>query len=325
VLGYDTVREASAVTARLGYMSQTFSLYGRLSVDENLEFFADLHRVPEPTRSERTRRLIEFARLAPHRGRAARHLSGGMQKKLALCCALIHQPELLILDEPTTGVDPVSRREFWTILYQALTQGATIVVSTPYMDEAERCTRVALLHEGRLLACDAPARLRAQLPGRMIELSVRPQRQALAILQGAMPKARPYVFGETLHLYQEEEPVSVTSLQDVLESRGMSVTQIRPVTPSLEDVFVTRLAETTPAVQPAPVAESARTGAEVAVQVEDLTMRFGNFTAVDRVSFSVRRGEVFGFLGPNGAGKTTTIRILCGLLAPTSGKGLVAG
>src|SRR3990172_2557193 len=122
VLGYDTVREA-AVNARLGYMSQTFSLYGRLSVDENLEFFADLHRVPEPTRSERTRQLLEFARLVPHRGRAARHLSGGMQKKLALCCALIHQPELLILDEPTTGVDPVSRREFWNILYQALTKG----------------------------------------------------------------------------------------------------------------------------------------------------------------------------------------------------------
>jgi ABC-2 type transport system ATP-binding protein len=325
VLGYDTVREASAVTARLGYMSQTFSLYGRLSVDENLEFFADLHRVPEPTRSDRTRRLLEFARLVPHRNRAARYLSGGMQKKLALCCALIHQPELLILDEPTTGVDPVSRREFWNILYQALAAGATIVVSTPYMDEAERCTRVALLHEGRLIACDAPASLRAQLPGRMIELSVSPQRQALAILQEALPKARPYVFGETLHLHQEEETVSVTSLQDLLVSRGVTVAQIRPVSPSLEDVFVRRLAETVPVSPPSPVAVSARTGAEIAVQVQDLTMRFGNFTAVDRVSFSVRRGEIFGFLGPNGSGKTTTIRILCGLLAPTSGKGLVAG
>ncbi|MFY9270890.1 MAG: ABC transporter ATP-binding protein, partial [Candidatus Manganitrophaceae bacterium] len=178
VLGYDTVREASAVTARLGYMSQTFSLYGRLSVDENLEFFADLHRVPEAVRRERKVRLLGFARLQAHRTRAARHLSGGMQKKLALCCALIHQPELLVLDEPTTGVDPVSRREFWSILYKALTEGTTIVVSTPYMDEAERCTRVALLHQGRLIACDAPARLRAQMPGSMIELSVRPQRQA---------------------------------------------------------------------------------------------------------------------------------------------------
>jgi len=325
VLGYDTVRESSAVTARLGYMSQAFSLYGRLSVDENLEFFADLHRVPEPIRSERTRRLLEFARLVPHRARAARHLSGGMQKKLALCCALIHQPELLILDEPTTGVDPVSRREFWTILYQALTEGATIVVSTPYMDEAERCTRVALLHESRLIACDAPARLRAQLPGRMIELSVRPQRQALAILHDAMPKARPYVFGETLHLHQDEGAESVTSLQDLLVSRGVTVAQVRPVSPSLEDVFVTRLTETAPAAPLAPVAMSAGTGMEVAVQAQDLTMRFGNFTAVDRVSFSVRRGEIFGFLGPNGSGKTTAIRILCGLLAPTAGRATVAG
>lgn len=325
VLGYDTVREASAVTARLGYMSQAFSLYGRLSVDENLEFFADLHRVPEPTRSERTRRLLEFARLVPHRGRAARHLSGGMQKKLALCCALIHQPELLILDEPTTGVDPVSRREFWNILYQALTAGATIVVSTPYMDEAERCTRVALLHEGRLIACDTPARLRAELPGRMVEINVRPQRRALAILQEALPKARPYVFGETLHFYQEAETASVTALQDLLESRGITVAQIRPITPSLEDVFVTRLADTAMVPPPEPVAALTGTGGEIAVQVEDLTMRFGAFTAVDRVTFSVRRGEIFGFLGPNGSGKTTTIRLLCGLLAPTSGKGLVAG
>ncbi|MFZ5862355.1 MAG: ATP-binding cassette domain-containing protein [Nitrospirota bacterium] len=325
VLGYDTVREAPAVTARLGYMSQTFSLYGRLSVDENLEFFADLHRVPEPTRSERTRRLLDFARLVPHRGRAARHLSGGMQKKLALCCALIHQPDLLILDEPTTGVDPVSRREFWNILYQALTAGATIVVSTPYMDEAERCTRVALLHEGRLIACDTPARLRAELPGRMLAINARPQRQALAILQETLPKARPYVFGETLHLHQEEQIMSDTSLQDLLISRGVTVAQIRPVSPSLEDVFVRRLAEAAPVSPPSPVAVSTRTGAEIAVQAQDLTIRFDSFTAVDRVSLSVRRGEIFGFLGPNGSGKTTTIRMLCGLLAPTEGRAKVAG
>ncbi len=325
VLGYDTVREAAAVTARIGYMSQTFSLYGRLSVDENLAFFADLHRVPEPTRSERTRRLLEFARLAPYRSRAARHLSGGMQKKLALCCALIHQPDLLILDEPTTGVDPVSRREFWTILYQALATGSTIVVSTPYMDEAERCTRVALLHEGRIMACDAPSRLRAQVPGRMIELTAWPQRQALAILQEALPKARPYVFGETLHLHQEEETVSVTAVQDALGSRGVKVAQVRPVAPSLEDVFVTRLAEAQPPLPSVPVGASTRIPGEVAVQAQDLTLRFGDFIAVDRVSFSVRRGEIFGFLGPNGSGKTTTIRILCGLLAPTSGRATVAG
>jgi len=182
VLGFDTVRQAAAITSRIGYMSQTFSLYGRLTVEENLDFFAELHRVPAAAIPERKAQLLGFARLEAHRDRTARDLSGGMQKKLALCCALIHQPELLLLDEPTTGVDPVSRREFWNILYRALTGGTTIVVSTPYMDEAERCTRVALLHEGRLIACDAPGRLRAEMPGGMLEIAARPQRQALSLL-----------------------------------------------------------------------------------------------------------------------------------------------
>ena len=160
VLGSDTVREAAAVNARIGYMSQAFSIYGRLTLDENLDFFASLHRVSDEAAKERKGRLLDFARLGSHRDRLARHLSGGMQKKLALCCALIHEPELLILDEPTTGVDPVSRREFWGILYRALAAGTTIVVSTPYMDEAERCTRVALLHNGCFVAFDAPGKLR---------------------------------------------------------------------------------------------------------------------------------------------------------------------
>jgi len=227
-LGYDTVREAAEVTARIGYMSQAFSLYGRLSVDENLEFFADLRRVPEPVRRERKARLLAFARLEGRGGREARRLSGGMQKKLALCCALIHQPELLILDEPTTGVDPVSRREFWNILYHALIGGTTIVVSTPYMDEAERCTRVALLHEGRLIASDAPGRLRQQAPGIMLELSARPPRRALAILGEALPQARPYLFGERIRLHLEGGDWSEASARDLIERRGATVDQIRP-------------------------------------------------------------------------------------------------
>jgi ABC-2 type transport system ATP-binding protein len=325
VLGRDTVREAAAVTSGIGYMSQAFSLYGRLTVDENLDFFAELHRVPEPEKSQRKSQLLGFARLQPHRNRIARHLSGGMQKKLALCCALIHQPRLLILDEPTTGVDPVSRREFWNILYQALADGTTIVVSTPYMDEAERCTRVALLHEGRLIACDAPGRLREQMPGTMLEIMARPQRQALAILQQALPQARPYVYGETVHLHLAGDIEEAGSLPAVLADGGVAVEQIHPVAPSLEDVFVTRLAE--PAEEPIQPAVSGPAGnqAEIAVEAVDLSLRFGAFTAVDRVSFSVRRGEIFGFLGPNGSGKTTTIRMLCGLLAPTSGRATVAG
>ncbi len=324
VLDSDTVRQAAAITSRIGYMSQTFSLYGRLTVEENLDFFAELHRVPEAAKLERKAQLLDFARLEAHRERTARYLSGGMQKKLALCCALIHQPELLLLDEPTTGVDPVSRREFWNILYRALTGGTTIVVSTPYMDEAERCTRVALLHVGRLIACDAPGHLRAEMPGGMLEIEARPQRQALAILQQALPEARPYAFGERIHLHWQREEAAV-QVRSLLEEGGAMVAQVRPVAPSLEDVFVTRLAERVEAIPAPPPAGPAENPTGPAVEAVDLSVRFGAFTAVDRVSFAVRRGEIFGFLGPNGSGKTTVIRMLCGLLAPTSGRAIVAG
>lgn len=323
VLGYDSVREAAQITARIGYMSQIFSLYGRLTVDENLEFFAALHRIPEAVRVERKARLLSFAHLEQHRDRLARFLSGGMQKKLALCCALIHAPPLLILDEPTTGVDPVSRREFWNILYQALTEGTTIVVSTPYMDEAERCTRVALLHEGRLIACDVPGRLRAGLPGKMYELVARPQRRALAALQRALPQAAPYVFGERLHLRLPEGSGDEGEWRAALAREHVQLETVRPIAPSLEDVFVALLPGA--AVAPPVAAEVAAGGTGPAIEVQDLSMRFGKFTAVDGVSFAVQRGEIFGLLGPNGSGKTTTIKMLCGLLAPSAGRATVAG
>lgn len=325
VLGHDTVREAAAVTSQIGYMSQIFSLYARLTVDENVDFFAELHRVPAAQRHKRKAQLLGFARLHAHRDRLARHLSGGMQKKLALCCALIHQPELLLLDEPTTGVDPVSRREFWDILYQALAAGTTIVVSTPYMDEAERCTRVTLMHEGRVVACDAPGRLREQMPGAMLEVKAHPQRQALTILQNALPQARPYAYGEHIHLHLKEASEDGGALQSLLERGGVTVAHTRRVMPSLEDVFVTRLAESARSYPALPASTSTASAGEIAVEARDLTVRFDSLTAVDRVSFKVRRGEIFGFLGPNGSGKTTTIRTLCGLLKPSSGQATVAG
>lgn len=323
VLGYDSVREAAQITARIGYMSQIFSLYGRLTVDENLDFFAALHRVPESARAERKVRLLAFAHLERHRDRLARFLSGGMQKKLALCCALIHAPPLLILDEPTTGVDPVSRREFWNILYQALIEGTTIVVSTPYMDEAERCTRVALLHDGRLIACDVPGRLRAGLPGKMVELVAHPQRRALAVLQRVLPQAAPYVFGERLHLRLPEGGGDEGGWRAALAREEVQLETIRPIAPSLEDVFVALLPSA--AAAPPVAVEVAPGAAGPAIVVQELSMRFGKFTAVDRVSFAVQRGEIFGLLGPNGSGKTTTIKMLCGLLAPSAGRATVAG
>ena len=322
VLGYDSVREAAQITARIGYMSQNFSLYGRLSVDENLDFFAALHRVPETVRAERKAKLLAFAHLERHRDRLARFLSGGMQKKLALCCALIHTPPLLVLDEPTTGVDPVSRREFWNILYEAITAGTTIVVSTPYMDEAERCTRVALLHEGHLIACDAPGHLRAGLSGKMFELVAHPQRRALIALQRALPQAAPYVFGERLHLRLPEGGGDEGEWRTALAREHVQLETVRPIAPSLEDVFVALLPGV--AVAQPVAAEIAAGSTGPAIEVQDISMRFGKFTAVDKVSFTVQRGEIFGLLGPNGSGKTTTIKMLCGLLAPSAGRATVA-
>ena len=163
VLGHDPVREHRRVTERVGYLSQHFSLYGDLTIDENVAFFAEIHGV---RRYERRRdQLLDLTQLTPFRTRLADRLSGGMKQKLALACTLVHEPELILLDEPTTGVDPVSRREFWKLLSEFLSAGITIVMSTPYLDEAERCSRVALLHDGRLLACDEPANLRGTMPG----------------------------------------------------------------------------------------------------------------------------------------------------------------
>jgi ABC-2 type transport system ATP-binding protein len=325
VLGCDSVRQAAEITSRVAYMSQSFTLYGRLTVEENLDFFARLHRIPGEELIGRKHRLLSFARLEAHRSRPARQLSGGMQKKLALCCALIHEPELLLLDEPSTGVDPASRRELWNILYQALVSGTTIVVSTPYLDEAERCTRVALMHEGRLIACDTPTRLRAGMPGVMLEFTARPQREALAAVGEAFPNAHPYVYGERLHLHLRDGHEAAHRVHPVLAGHGISVSALRQVAPSLEDVFVTRLSEAAPAPSLSPASGPAPPRPGPAVEMRDLTLRFGRFTAVDRVSMSVRRGEIFGFLGPNGSGKTTTIRLLCGLLTPTSGSAHVSG
>ena len=163
VLGHDPVRQHRVITERVGYLSQRFSLYGDLTIDENVAFFAEIHGVTGYQR--RRNQLLDMTQLTPFRGRLADKLSGGMKQKLALACTLVHEPELILLDEPTTGVDPVSRREFWKLLSEFLSHGITILMSTPYLDEAERCSRVALLHDGHLLACDEPSRLRAAMPG----------------------------------------------------------------------------------------------------------------------------------------------------------------
>src|SRR5439155_18121370 len=181
VLGFDPVREQGRGAERVGYLSQRFSLYGDLTIDENIAFFAEIHGVRDY--AARRDRLLGMTQLTPFRSRLADRLSGGMRQKLALACTLVHEPALIVLDEPTTGVDPVSRREFWKLLSDFLSQGITVVMATPYLDEAERCSRVALLHEGRLLALDTPDRLRARLPGALVEVIVRDHRRAAAALR----------------------------------------------------------------------------------------------------------------------------------------------
>jgi ABC-2 type transport system ATP-binding protein len=230
------------VTGFVGYLSQRFSLYADLSVNENIEFFAEIHGMHDY--AVRRDRLLEMTQLAPFAGRLAGQLSGGMKQKLALACTLIHQPRLIVLDEPTTGVDPVSRREFWKLLSEFLSQGITIVMSTPYLDEAERCSRVALLHRGRLLALDTPDVLRSTLPGALFEVIAPDHRQAVVLLKRLPGVADVQAFGERAHVRFADPPADAGPwLARQLREAGVEATTVRQVAPSLEDVFVTRLGE----------------------------------------------------------------------------------
>ena len=241
VLGKDPVRQHRDVTASIGYLSQRFSLYGDLSIDENIAFFAQIHGVHDF--HERRNRLLDMTQLTRFRGRLADHLSGGMKQKLALACTLVHQPEIIVLDEPTTGVDPVSRREFWKLLSQFVASGITIVMSTPYLDEAERCARIALLHEGHLLALDEPGRLRASLSGSLFEIMVPQPRAARDALSARGELAGVQVFGDRLHVWMNgaDAPAEERRLINVARDAAIGATHIRRIVPSLEDVFISKV------------------------------------------------------------------------------------
>ena len=244
-LGVDPAAERRRLAHRLGYLSQRFSLYGDLSVDENVAFFAAVHGVAG-WRAKRDH-LLELVRLTPFRSRLAARLSGGMKQKLALACTLIHTPELLILDEPTTGVDPVSRREFWKILGTLQREGLTTLLTTPYLDEAERCQRVALIDRGRLLALDTPEALRARAGRAMLEVIATPRREVRAWLAGRPGVAEVESFGERLHVTlaagSSGGALSAEELHAALSAEGFRVTTVRPVTPALEDVFIHEIRE----------------------------------------------------------------------------------
>ena len=242
---FDLRRDAESITTMTGYVSQRFSLYGELTVEENLELFADLYGVPRTEREPRLKRLMQFSRLEPFRGRLARNLSGGMRQKLSLSCSLIHTPKLLFLDEPTTGVDPVSRRDLWRLLFDLWQEGVTIIVSTPYMDEAERCTRVGFLSQGKLIASGRPEDLRRAFRGTILEVFSDQRFTAKGILARSPHVMDVNLFGEGLHVTVLDRPEAAeAATREALGAHQIGIQSIRRVDPSIEDVFFQLTGET---------------------------------------------------------------------------------
>ncbi len=246
VMGRHTAREAEAVKGEIGYMSQRFGLYPDLTVQENIHFYADIFGLPRRGRAEKVDELLSFSNLLPFRKRRASDLSGGMKQKLGLACALVHMPRVLFLDEPTNGVDPVSRRDFWRILYRLLKERVTIFVSTAYLDEADRCNRVGLIHRGRLLACDTPAGLKGLMQGTIVEVRAAEPRRAARLLRERMPDASVGLFGDRVHVVTGEPYEAGRLIAAACSGEGIPLLGTRTVEPSLEDVFVSVLSDNSP-------------------------------------------------------------------------------
>ncbi len=238
VAGCDLLKNPESVKPRIGYMAQEFSLYGKLSVLENLQFFGELYNVPASLQKERVPGLLEFAQLTEFTNRRAANLSGGMKKKLALACTLLHRPPILLLDEPTTGVDPVSRREFWNILNDLHVQGTTIVVSTPYMDEADRCSRVALIYDGRIVQCDSPAAIRNQLGVEVLKIVTDDWLTARNLILPLPGVQEVQSYGEALHVLIDSVSLRSAVIEDALRKDNIGISEMRKITPRMEEAFI---------------------------------------------------------------------------------------
>jgi ABC-2 type transport system ATP-binding protein len=325
----DSERSAEQMKSKIGFLPQGLglNLYPALSVEENIDFFARLRLVPEKDLAERKVRLLAMTRLDRFRDRPMKNLSGGMKQKLGLICTLIHEPALTILDEPTTGVDPVSRRDFWAILAELQQErGMTVLVSTAYMDEASRFHRLSFLSEGRVLASGTPASVQGLVPGTMVTCQATPQLEAVIRLKRDFSQVE--TLGLLVHVLTEEQDHSA-AVRRVEESLGdIQAEHVRVDDPELEDVFVAlllrqgRVKETVGPPAPSP---GLHRNDGLAIEARGLIREFGAFRAVDQVSFQVKQGEIFGLLGANGAGKTTVIKILTGIMPPSGGAGWVAG
>ena len=243
VAGCDIRRETESLKEKVGYLPQRFGLYGDLTVLENIHFYADLYQVPKKSRIGRIERLLQFANLKPFGKRKAQDLSGGMKQKLGLICALVHTPEILFLDEPTTGVDPLSRRDFWVILYDLLKEGVTILFSTSYLDEAERCSRIGMIYQGELLIADTPAVVKTQMIGTILELRTENNQRSMRMLEG-VESIRGFVLsGDKIHVLVGDPQEGERVIRDVLKAKGMSILDLMAVRPSLEDAFVSMVRE----------------------------------------------------------------------------------
>jgi ABC-2 type transport system ATP-binding protein len=323
VLG-NTPREARP---QVGYLTQPFSLYQDLSVDENLNYAGGLREVAEADFSARRERYFKLFDLDRFTERLAGRLSGGMKQKLALTCALIADPALLLLDEPTTGVDPVTRRDFWDALTSLATGGMSIIVATPYLDEAERCHRVALMERGKIYDIDTPARFRSKMGITRLEVKVEPLAKAEDVLAKSPEAKDVQRFGDRLDVMAANPDAAESDLRKLAEANGLQVTEILRSQPTLENAFVGQLrkmrgAHTVPSFpQPSPPLNRK----DVVIGAKDLNKRFGSFQAVKNFQLEVRNGDIYGLLGANGAGKTTSIKIICGLIDPTSGNVTLLG
>jgi drug efflux transport system ATP-binding protein len=325
-------RPARDSRSQTGYLTQAFSLYPDLTVMENIRYIGDLREVPPDEITERGRRYLRMFGMDRFEDRLAGRLSGGMKQKLALACALVPQPQVLVLDEPTTGVDPVSRREFWDTLAHLAADGLTILVATPYLDEAERCHRVALMHDGKVRQSGSPAELKGSLGARRLELqtsNLAEAQQALSKIAGSDRQILDVQrFGDRLDLLVRDPTQATTTVEQTLAGAGLHVDDLNVDEPTLENIFVAilrGLGQRVPDV-PFPARRDHRDKrGQVAIGASGLTKQFGAFTAVNNVTLEVRYGEIYGLLGANGAGKTTTIKMLCGLLDQTRGEVQLAG
>ena len=246
VAGYDISKEAESIREKVGYLPQRFGLYGDLTVLENIHFYGDLYQVPKQKRKERIERLLQFANLKPFGKRRAQDLSGGMKQKLGLICALIHTPQILFLDEPTTGVDPLSRRDFWIILYDLLKEGVTILFSTSYLDEAERCSHVGLIYHGDLLIADTPSAVRARIGGTILELRVEDRQKGMKLLEGIEFIRSLVLSGDKIHLHVDDPQRAEKMIREILNEQGMEIVDLLVVRPSLEDAFVSMVRSKSP-------------------------------------------------------------------------------